>query len=446
MGLGFLSGFIRGLIVGGFFLACVSLYLTERLGPSPELNIVEIPTGLNSVLQNEVSFVQRPTFIDQTTNEPAPEVTAPSVETTLNDPVGMKDAPNVPETFFGTTSLKSPELGLDGLEALESSIQTTIITLPPSRPRTEEKSAARTQLEIEHEDVNNALVPNTGLDQIALPNEPTTPELRHSEQTPRSEEVNDVVLPSDQTDETKLGPVMVEAIETPVAYGKAIDLYARDKISDEGKPKLSIVLLTDQLSEIDPNLLQVLPIPVTFAIDPVNPTADTLLISLREREQEAVILADLPPEAAVQDVDSALTALVDLLPQTVGVIERQAGALQQSRDVMLHVPEVLNRTGHGLVVYEKGFNTLAKEAGKAGTPVATIYRNLDDADQNERAIRRFLDGAAFRAANSPSEPIVILARLRRETMSAIRIWALQDRAHKTAVVPVSQLMKAGLQN
>ena len=445
MGLGFLSGFIRGLIVGGFFLACVSLYLTERLGPSPVLNIVEIPTGLNSVLKNEVAFVQRPKFIDQTTNEPAPEMTAPSVETSLNNPVGMKDAPNVPETFFGTTLLRSPELGLDGLQALESSIQTTIITLPPSRLRTEEKSAARTQLEIEHEDVNRALVPNTGLDQITLPNEPTTPELRRSEQTPHSEEVNDVVLPTDQIDETKLGPVMVEAIETPVAYGKAIDLYARDKISDEGKPKLSIVLLTDQLSAIDPNLLQVLPIPVTFAVDPVNPAADTLLISLREREQEAVILADLPPEAAVQDVDAALTALVDMLPQTVGVIERQAGALQQSRDVMLHVPEVLNRTGHGLVVYEKGFNTLAKEAGKAGTPVATIYRNLDDADQNERAIRRFLDGAAFRAANSPSEPIVVLARLRRETMSAIRIWALQDRAHKTAVVPVSQLMKTGLQ-
>ena len=446
MGLGFLGGFIRGLIVGGFFLACVSLYITERVGPSPELNIVEVPTGFNSVLKNEDSVVQRPKFIDQTTTEPAPEVTAPSVETSLNDRVGMKDAPNVPETLIGTTSLKSPVLGLDGLETLESSIQTTITTLQPSRPRTEEKSAARTQLEIEHEDVNEALVPNTGLDQITMPNEPTTPELRRSEQTPPREAVNDVVLPTDQTDEIKLGQVMVEAIETPAAYGKAIDLYARDNISDEGKPKLSIVLLTDQLSAIDPNLFQVLPIPVTFAVDPVNPAADTLLISLREREQEAVILADLPPKAAVQDVDLALTALVDLLPQTVGVIERQAGALQQSRDVMLHVPEVLNRTGHGLVVYEKGLNTLAKEAVKAGTPVATIYRDLDGADQNELTIRRFLDGAAFRAANSPSEPIVVLARLRPETMRAILIWDLQDRAQKTAVVPVSQLMKAGLQN
>ena len=238
----------------------------------------------------------------------------------------------------------------------------------------------------------------------------------------------------------------VEAIETEEPYGKAIDLYARDGVSDEGKPKLSIVLLTDQLNAIDPNLVQALPIPVTFAVDPVNPSADALLLSLRELEQEAVILGDLPPEATVQDVDVALTALIDLLPQTIGVIERQAGALQQSRDVMLHVPEVLNRTGHGLVVYEKGLNTLAKEAGKAGTPVATIYRDLDGADQNERTIRRFLDGAAFRAANSPSDPIVVLARLRPETMSAILIWALQDRAQKTAVIPVSQLMKAGLQN
>ena len=85
---------------------------------------------------------------------------------------------------------------------------------------------------------------------------------------------------------------MVEAIETPAAYAKAIDLYARDNISDGGKPKLSIVLLTGQLNAIDPNLLQFLRIPITFAVDPVNPSADTLLRSLRELEQEAIIIAD----------------------------------------------------------------------------------------------------------------------------------------------------------
>ena len=446
MGLGFLGGFIRGLTVGGFFLACVSLYMTEHRGPSPELNIVEVPAGLNSVLNNEDPVGQRPKFIDQTTKASEPELSAPNNETYPNDPVGMKDAPNVPKTLIETISLKSPEHGLDGLNAPDSPSQTTITTLQPSRLRIEEKSAAHRKLELEDEAVNGALVPNTRSDQITLPNEPTAPELRSSEQMPPGEELNDVVLPADQTDETKLGLVMVETIETPAAYAKAIDLYARDNISDGGKPKLSIVLLTGELNAIDPSLLQVLRIPITFAVDPVNPSADTLLRSLRELEQEAVIIADLPPEAVVQDVDAALNALINLLPQTIGVIERQAGALQQSRDVMSHVPEVLNRTGHGLVVYEKGLKTLAKEAGKAGTPVATIYRDLDGADQNEGTIHRILDWAAFRAANSPSESIVVLARLRPETMSAIITWSLQDRAQKTAVVPVSQLMKASLQD
>lgn len=247
--------------------------------------------------------------------------------------------------------------------------------------------------------------------------------------------------PPDQPPNADLGDVGVTEIEPIAPFGKAIELYARETVFDDDKPRLSIVLLTESLNSVDPNLVEALPIPVSFAVDPTNPSAGALLSSLRELEQEAVILADLPPEASVQDVDVALTALVNFLPQTVGVIERQAGALQQSRDTSLYIPEVLNRTGHGLIVYENGLSTLAEEANKSGTPVATIYRDLDGDNQNERTIRRFMDGAAFRAANDTSEPIVVLARLRPATMSAILIWALQDRAQKIAVVPVSQLMQ-----
>ena len=96
----------------------------------------------------------------------------------------------------------------------------------------------------------------------------------------------------------------------------------------EGTSTLSIVLLNDQLNAIDTSLVQTLLTPVTYDIDPVNPAADALLLSLRKLEQEAVILADLPPESVVQDVDIALTALVDLLPQNIGFIECETGALQ----------------------------------------------------------------------------------------------------------------------
>ena len=78
---------------------------------------------------------------------------------------------------------------------------------------------------------------------------------------------------------------------------------------------------------------------------------------MRKLEQEAIILADLPTETRVQNVAVALTKLVDLTPQTIGVIECQTGALQQSRDVLLYMPKVLNCSGDGLVVYVMVLNT-----------------------------------------------------------------------------------------
>ncbi|MBR9769203.1 MAG: hypothetical protein GYB46_12325, partial [Rhodobacteraceae bacterium] len=110
MGLGFLGGFIRGLIVGGFALVCVSLYLGNTSAPIPERTEVEVPAGSEFTLKREDTAVQRPKPIEQTTTAPAPEVTAPSVETSLNDAAGVTDAPMVPETgLVDTTAPTSPD-------------------------------------------------------------------------------------------------------------------------------------------------------------------------------------------------------------------------------------------------------------------------------------------------------------------------------------------------
>lgn len=442
MGLGFIGGFIRGLIVGGLVLVCVSLYLGSNTAATPERTEVEVPAGSEFNLKREDIAVKRPKPIEQTQTAPTPEVMQPNIETSLRESDGLTDAPLVPETGLVDPSAPStPEVGLSAPIAPERPSLPTITSALPAKPQTETQSAAPSQPKIEQANAQSQLAPSLGSSQIIVPADPAAPELRRGQKSIPDEETAKSEAPSDQTPSADLGDVGVMEIETVAPFGKAIELYARESVFDDDKPRLSIVLLTESLNSVDPNLVEALPIPVSFAVDPTNPSAGALLSSLRELEQEAVILADLPPESSVQDVDVALTALVNFLPQTVGVIERQAGALQQSRDASLYIPEVLNRTGHGLIVYEKGLNTLAKESNKSGTPVATIYRDLDGDNQDERTIRRFMDGAAFRAANDTSEPIVVLARLRPATMSAILIWALQDRAQKTAVVPVSQLMK-----
>jgi hypothetical protein len=84
-----------------------------------------------------------------------------------------------------------------------------------------------------------------GSGQIEVPSDPTAPELRRGDQTAPTEDTTNATVHTDQANETALEQVAVEAIETEELYGKAIDLYARDGVSDEGKPKLAIVLLTD---------------------------------------------------------------------------------------------------------------------------------------------------------------------------------------------------------
>ncbi len=442
MGLGFIGGFIRGLIVGGLVLACVTVYLGSHTAATPEWTEVGVPAGFELNLKRGDVAVKRPKLIEQIKTAPKPEVMQPNVEILLREADELTDAPLVPETGLVYPSApRTPEVGLSAPNAPDSPSLLKVISALPAKPQTESQSATQSQSKIEQVNAQTQLSPSIGSRQIIVSVDPAAPELRRGQKSIPEEETAKPEAPLDQTSNAQFGDLGVMEIETAAPFGNAIELYASETVYDEGKPKLSIVLSTESLNSIDPNLVEALPIPVTFAVDPTNPSAGALLSSLRELQQEAVILADLPLEASEQDVDIALTALVNFLPQTIGVIERQAGALQKSRDASQYIPEVLNRTGHGLIVYEKGLNTLAKEANKLGTPVAMIYRDIDGNDQNERTIRRFMDSAAFRAANDTSEPIVVLARLRPATMSAILIWALQDRAQKTALVPVSQLMK-----
>ena len=54
-------------------------------------------------------------------------------------------------------------------------------------------------------------------------------------------------------------------------------------------------------------------------------------------------------------------------------------------------------------------------------------------------MRRFLDQAAFRAAQEGG--VVMMGRLQAETISALLIWGLADRASRVALVPVSAVLK-----
>ena len=126
------------------------------------------------------------------------------------------------------------------------------------------------------------------------------------------------------------------------------------------------------------------------------------------------------------------------MPEAVAVLEGDAGGLQESREVSDQVARILADSGHGLVLYPQGLNTGQAIAARAGVPAATLFRDFDSKGQTATVIRRFLDQAAFKAGQEGS--VIMLGRLRPETISALLIWGLQDRASRVAFVPVTRVL------
>lgn len=188
MGPSFLGGFIRGLIIGGFGLACVSLYFGNTSTPIPERTEVEVPAGSEFTLRREDTAVQRPKPIEQTNTAYAPEVTAPRVESSLHDTTGVTNAPMVPETgLVDMTAPTSPEASLAAPAAPERPRLPTITSALPSRPQTEAQSAAPTQPKIERGNAGTSLAPSLVSGQIVVPSDPTSPELSRGERTAPTE-------------------------------------------------------------------------------------------------------------------------------------------------------------------------------------------------------------------------------------------------------------------
>lgn len=150
-------------------------------------------------------------------------------------------------------------------------------------------------------------------------------------------------------------------------------------------------------------------------------------------------LSDLPENATPADTEVALEGALGAVPEAIGVLEGPDLGLHQSREIGTQAAQFLRDTGHGLLLMANGLNTAEALARREGVPALTVFRDFDGKGQDPRVMRRFLDQAAFKARQE--EGVVMLGRLRADTVSALLLWGLQDRANSVALVPVSALLK-----
>lgn len=218
----------------------------------------------------------------------------------------------------------------------------------------------------------------------------------------------------------------------------AITRYAADFENADDKPTMSILLVDDGSLQESAAAIAQIPFPVTVVLDPTVAGAADAMAAYRAAGIEVAMKAKLPVGARPSDVEVVLEAAFATLPETVMMVETGDGNLLDDREVLAQAIAALADDGRGLLTVSQGLNTGLRTAEAAGVPAGLIFRDLDAEDQDTRVIRRFLDQAAFRARRE--DGVVLLARVRVETLNALLEWGNANRAGQVAIAPASVLL------
>ena len=205
----------------------------------------------------------------------------------------------------------------------------------------------------------------------------------------------------------------------------------------EGKPLMSILLI-DTEGSIGAEALREFPYPLSFAVDPADPKAAEKMAQYRDAGFEVTLLADLPPAATAQDAEVSMAVWLETLSEAIAIVEGTGPGIQGNRGLSDQVTAIAGSEGLGLVTQSNGLNTVQKLAERAGVPSAVVFRDFDGAGQTPTVMRRFLDQAAFRAGQEGA--VIMLGRVQPDTISALLLWGLQDRAQRVALSPLSTVL------
>lgn len=215
--------------------------------------------------------------------------------------------------------------------------------------------------------------------------------------------------------------------------------YASAFANPTGKPLFALILTDDGSPELDRARLAALPFPVTFVIDPLAANAAEAAATYRAGGKEVVMLATgIPAGATASDLEQSFQAVSAALPQAVAVADLPRGGFQDDRPLAAQVVTILKAEGRGLITYDRGLNAADQVARREDLPAATIFRELDAQGEDIPLIRRYLDRAAFKAAQEGR--VAVIGTASPETVAAVMEWTIEGRASSVTLAPATAVM------
>lgn len=410
-----------------------------EIGEAQELETAQLDTGTPETEAIAVPAadpdVAMPDLPEVAPDAPeTPDAPVAGTETRTPAPPSVSDAPEAPKTLQPDSELAAlatrdtpPERAAAGGAAPDAPAQEAEPTLrtEPAEPPAITPAPAETAPEPE-QDSGGLLAERAGslVDRTPAVRESRLPSITAPEpaDAPEEEEEADPL------------PAALAALppDSPLVRNAELVEVAPDV------PRMAVILIDDGSGPLGPEALEAFPFPVSFAIAPGHPDPAGTAADYRKLGFEVLVIGTVPEGAQASDVEVSMAGMVRAVPQAVAVLEDPSGGLQGSREVSEQVSAFLAASGHGLVMMPKGLNTAQKLAAKAGVPSASLFRDFDGEGQNASTIRRTLDQATFRARQEGA--VVMLGRLRADTISALVLWGLQDRSSTIALVPVSTVL------
>ncbi|WP_158275436.1 divergent polysaccharide deacetylase family protein [Maritimibacter sp. 55A14] len=435
MGRGLISGLIWGSV-----LSVIVLGIASALAPLPESDRAEtaqaelaVPAGSGFTRERAESEPVLP-VPDTPPSADTPRPAPPEDETTQSAPPAADTAPADPPDV--TAALDQPAVAPEPED--EKAPIAPAVEEPPVEIPDQAVGVPMPEIENPVGSTPKRQFPQIGAPETAAPEAEPAPE----PEEPPSVGTGDEEAPGNDAPGTE-----EQGEETADAARPALGALARNAVGFEAaddRPLMAIVLIDAGGEGLDIDVLKTFSFPVSFAIDPAAPNAATRAADLREAGFEVISLtgsgdAGIPPSAKPADVETALAAYFNTLPQAVGLLDRASGGFARTGPIADAVIAYLADSGHGLLTHDEGLNTTHKKAAREGVPAALVFRSLDAEQEAAPVIKRYLDRAAFRARTEGH--VVMLGHSYSDTVTGLFEWALGDQAETVILAPVSAVLR-----
>ncbi|UWQ08893.1 divergent polysaccharide deacetylase family protein [Aliiroseovarius crassostreae] len=395
-------------------------------GMVPDGAPIAVPTGPAAQVEDAAPVVDAP---------PAGAETAPAPVSPKEDP-----APDVvadtPIAGAGGLPVQTPALETDPPESLPDgdSDAPAPAEAPADEVPRDPEDAPMTDGQAEEAALSEDPSASDGPARIALSDNPSSPigDLAPNVTTDRLPTIAAGEAPQDAPE--TVSEADAARAQSPLAIER--NAIPFDRVGDD--PIMAIILRDQGAERQALGELSSLPFPISIVIDATAADAEEAIAYYRAKGAEIVIEASLPEAATPTDAEVNFQIQKEVMEQGVAVLLPEESGFQDNTELANQVSEILLAGGFGAVSSPVGLSTGHRIALKAGVPSGLVFRDVDGAGQDGRAIRRFLDNAAFKARQQ--DGVIVLGRARPETLQALIEWSLGSRAKSVSLAPVSAVL------